>query len=47
MGRGNPAFFMPESKVDRALIWEKAKDWQLDDELGWAGLGWAGLGWAT
>jgi len=33
MGRGNPAFFMPERKVDRARIREKTKDSQLDDGL--------------
>jgi len=37
MGRGNPAFFMPERKVDRAPIREKTKDSQQDDGLGWAG----------
>ena len=35
MGRGNPAFFMPERKVDRAWIREKTKDRQLYDGLGW------------
>jgi len=34
MGRGNPAFFMPEGKVDRAWIREKTEDRQLDDGLG-------------